>query len=151
MGRFDRRYRLDTILRLPLAMLTVMLAAGVPTIASAQVEPPETPSDLSGPATDADGTYTISWSAVPGANTWYELQEKIGTGSWATVYSGTLRVLNFSKAVVTSYTYRVAACTALHGCSAWSSTIAVSVTGGITEPAVDEENPSYLDVGRMPY
>ncbi|MDJ0701447.1 MAG: RHS repeat-associated core domain-containing protein, partial [Woeseiaceae bacterium] len=137
-----------TALRSTLAMVLAMLMVAAPTSANARWgEPPEEPENLSGPSTDADGTYTVSWNPSAGAG-WYELQERIGAGGWSTTYSGSQTNVTFSKAVVASYSYRVRACSNGNGCSGYSSMIAVNVTGGITSPV--SEGTAGI-VGSMPY
>ncbi|ARD24080.1 RHS repeat-associated core domain-containing protein [Shewanella japonica] len=68
----------------------------------------KTPSSISVPANDVDGAYTVSWAAVSGATS-YQLEQKVGSGSWTSIYSGT----SLSKAVsglgTNQYQYRVKA------------------------------------------
>ncbi len=118
-----------------------------PTALARWGDPPETPSNISGPGTDADGTYQVSWGASFDAD-YYELQEKIGTGSWVTVYSGSYQYVTFSKAVVENYAYRVKACSYFDGCSSYTNSITVSVTGGITPPTSEGTVGA---VGTTPY
>ena len=101
---------------------------------------------LSAPSSDTDGTYTVSWTEVRGDINSYELQEKTGSGSWITVYSGYRFEATFSKTVSESYSYRVRACNRT-GCGMKSSWKTVNVTLA-TVPAV--ESPADT-VGTMPY
>lgn len=118
-----------------MAFALAMSAVALPIEVSAGWgDPPEAPENLIVPATDADGTYTASWDPSTGAN-YYELQEKIGTGGWSTVYSGSTRSALFSKDIIEDYSYKVRACSYSNGCGDYSSTDTVSVTGGITQPA----------------
>jgi hypothetical protein len=117
------------------------------------VEPEDTPpvpTGLSGPPTDADGTYGVSWNHSFGAS-YYELQEKIGAGSWVTTYSGLTPSKTFTSRPANAYSYRVRAC--YIACSAYNSSLVVNVTGGIA-PAVTEDpvgaigtTPYGIDVG----
>jgi hypothetical protein len=49
--------------------------------------PPATPATPSGPSTDDNGSYTISWGPVSGATS-YQLQERYNGGTWSTIYNG---------------------------------------------------------------
>jgi len=86
---------------------------------------PSTPTGLSGPSTDSDGDYTVSWNSSSGSTS-YELEEQ--DGPWSQIYSGS----DTSFAVVGntdgSYTYRVRGCDSASICSSWSSTHSVSVS-----------------------
>lgn len=131
--------------------VAVSIAIGLPSFANAGWgggggEPPEQPTYTSVPTTDADGTYTASWGSALNA-TYYELQERIGTGGWATVYSGTSRSATFSKSVVQDYSYRARGCNS-NGCSAYTGWDTVSVTGGITPPTSEGTVGA---VGTTPY
>ena len=42
------------------------------------------PNNLSVPASNSTGNYTLSWSAVSNAS-YYQVQEKIGSGGWSTL------------------------------------------------------------------
>lgn len=130
-----------SVLSLPWAL------AGEPLV-EPLVEPgdiPPVPTGLSGPATDADGTYGVSWNHSFGASD-YELQEKIGAGSWITTYSGFTPSKVFSSRPANAYSYRVRAC--YIGCSAFNSSLVVNVTGGIA-PAATEGTVGAI--GTTPY
>ncbi|WP_194823891.1 fibronectin type III domain-containing protein, partial [Shewanella intestini] len=47
-----------------------------------------TANSITVPSNDADGAYTVSWAAVSGA-TGYQLEQKVGSGAWASIYTGT--------------------------------------------------------------
>ncbi|KRE87481.1 hypothetical protein ASG75_04980 [Rhodanobacter sp. Soil772] len=88
--------------------------------------PPAAPASISVPATSS-GSIAVSWVASATATS-YTLQQRLGTGSWGTVYTGA--ATNSTRTVTTSgsYTYQVQACNA-GGCSAYkaSSTVAVTI------------------------
>ena len=100
------------------------------------------PSNLTSPANDSDGVYTVSWNTVSGA-TQYQLQEKIGSGSWATVQSTSANSKAFSGKTNNSYQYRVNACSTV--CSPYSAIKTTTVLhkpgmpGGISAPAIDND------------
>ena len=96
------------------------------------VSVPGTPGVPSGPASDADGAYTVSWGAGTGAST-YELQERVNSGSWSTVQNTSATSRAVSGKGDGTWTYQVRACSAT-GCSGWSSTsanIIVALTPGV--------------------
>ncbi|NQY63588.1 MAG: hypothetical protein HRT38_07590 [Alteromonadaceae bacterium] len=80
------------------------------------------PTSISSPSKDYDGTFTVSWGAVTNATS-YLLQQKFGS-TWATVYSGTSRSKTVSGLADGIYTYRVKACI--------SSTCSTYLTGSNT-------------------
>jgi hypothetical protein len=85
------------------------------------------------PGTSNSGNYTVSWTAVFGTAT-YELQQKIGAGSWGNVTlpnpTDTSKV--YSGQSSNTYRYRVRACNP-HGCTAYSveSLLNVAITPGM--------------------
>ncbi len=89
------------------------------------VHPPATPASITVPATSS-GSVPVSWAASSTATS-YTLQQKLGSGSWGTVYTGA--VTNSTRTITTtgSYTYQVAACNA-GGCSTYKVSSAVVVT-----------------------
>lgn len=88
---------------------------------------PPTPTGLSGPATDADGSYTITWNSSTGATS-YNLEEQLNGGSWTQVYTGASLSHGVTGNADGSYNYRVQACDAVPACSGWSSTHTVVVS-----------------------
>ena len=80
---------------------------------------------------DGDGDYTVSWGAVSGADS-YTLQQKLDSGSFATVYSGASLSKAFVGNAPGTYTYRVSA-TDGDLTSEWSSTVSTTVSSGSTE------------------
>ena len=87
--------------------------------------PPDAIPVLTAPSTALNGNYTVSWSAPGGAET-YTLQEKVGSGSWVTAYSGSAQSKAYSGKAGGSYGYRIRACNPA-GCTSYSGTKTVSV------------------------
>lgn len=104
-------------------------------------EPPNTPTGLTGPITDYNGSYTISWNSSTGA-TYYALQRQLGTGTWSGIYSGSSTSKAESSLAAGTYSYRVSACNELV-CSGWSATHITTVEAapatptGLTGPTTD--------------
>lgn len=105
---------------------------------------PPVPTGLTGPATDYNGAYTISWNASSGASS-YRLQEKVGSGSWTQIYSGSSISRAISGKSAGSYSYRVRACNSSSICSNWSTTHTTTVAAapstptGLTAPTQDTD------------
>ncbi|MDR6840427.1 hypothetical protein [Pseudoxanthomonas sacheonensis] len=81
---------------------------------------------VSAPGFVSTGSYTVSWTAVAGASR-YELQERVNSGSWSQVYSGTALSQAFTGKVSGVYGYQARACNP-SACGAWSAEASVSVT-----------------------
>ena len=94
---------------------------------------------LSVPATAANGTYSVGWSAV-GAATTYTLEESVNGGAWTQAYSGPNQGQGYTNKPAGSYGYRVKACNP-SGCGAYSATGTVQAvyaptgTPAVTVPA----------------
>ncbi|TQV89601.1 FG-GAP-like repeat-containing protein [Aliikangiella coralliicola] len=84
---------------------------------------PTTPSYVSYPATNTSGDYSVSWGSSSGVVTSYRLEQKVGSGSWSQVYSGTARSKAFSGKASNTYQYRVRACGSV--CSSYRTTTTV--------------------------
>lgn len=84
---------------------------------------------LTVPATNTTGSYSVSWTSVPGA-TRYALQEKKGTGSYVTVQSDGSTSSSRTRKGTGRYTYQVRACTGAADttCGAYSAEKFVDVT-----------------------
>jgi RHS repeat-associated protein len=108
---------------------------------------PPFPPIVSAPSIAADGNYDITWSSSSGAD-YYELRERIGSGSWNIIFSGYGNDFDFSKPVIEDYSYRVRACSNTEGCGFWSGTKTVAVTGGIMPPV---QEGAVGAVGTTPY
>ena len=64
---------------------------------------------LTAPATNATGSYTVSWTAVAGA-TGYVLEESVGAGGWAQIQNAAATSKALSGKGNGTYNYRVTAC-----------------------------------------
>ncbi|GGK03217.1 hypothetical protein GCM10011394_10360 [Luteimonas terricola] len=110
------------------------------TIGTVQVihAPAGTPA-LTVPATSYTGAFTASWTSVATA-TRYELEERLGAGSWTQIHNAAATSRAVSGKTAGSWGYRVRACNQA-GCAAWSSVGTVAVTlppaspPGLTVPA----------------
>ena len=87
--------------------------------------PPAAPASITVPATSS-GSIAVSWAASATATS-YTLQQRLGTDSWGTVYTGTATSSTRTVTASGSYTYQVQACNA-GGCSAYKASTAVAVT-----------------------
>jgi YD repeat-containing protein len=103
-------------------------------------EAPSVPSGITIPTGDIDGSYTISWTASTGTVTAYELEEALGSGSFANIYSGTSTSSALSGRSNGTHSYRVRACNTFV-CSAYRTgansllvTLPPSVPGAVTVP-----------------
>ncbi|NLD37000.1 MAG: discoidin domain-containing protein, partial [Desulfatiglans sp.] len=101
--------------------------------------PPATPT-LAGPATDADGTYAISWGADPDATS-YQLEENYNGGSWSTVYNSSGTSTSLTGRSPGTWNYRLKATNSV-GSSAYSATITVLVAPLPPTPA-GAASPNY--------
>ncbi|MBT2143982.1 MULTISPECIES: hypothetical protein [unclassified Rhodanobacter] len=73
-----------------------------------------------------NGSYTVSWGAVPGATS-YLLQESANGGGWTTVYSGSAASKALSGKAGGSYVYRAEGCV-VATCGAWTTSATLGVT-----------------------
>lgn len=83
--------------------------------------PPSVPTGLTGPSTDTNGTYSISWSSANNATS-YRLERKLNSGSWSQVYSGASLSMSENLLPPGAYSYRVKGCNVESVCSGWSTT-----------------------------
>jgi hypothetical protein len=104
--------------------------------ATVAVTAPATPNTPSGPATDADGSFTISWGAVTGASS-YQLQEQLNSGNWSTIHNAAGTSKARSGLADGTWSYRVRACSTV-GCSGWSGTKSVVVQSNQPPNAVND-------------
>lgn len=92
---------------------------------------------------DKDGSFTVNWTASSGNPTSYELQQRLNSGTWSNVYTGS-NTSNARSVEDGTYDYRVRACN-VGGCSSYTvySTVTViktpSVPGEIVAPATDSD------------
>ena len=107
--------------------------------------PPPVPSGLTVPETDADGSYSVTWTAATGADS-HVLEENDGDGTWTelTKQTGdTLRSRTVTR-VVGVYSYRVRACAGPTNCGDFSATVSVAVP-----PAVPVVAPGSCRAGKV--
>lgn len=88
--------------------------------------PPPAPSSIIVPATSS-GSIAVSWAASNTATS-YTLQQRLGSGSWSSVYSGGATSTTRTVTASGSYAFQVQACNAGGGCSAFTPSGAVTVT-----------------------
>jgi RHS repeat-associated protein len=106
------------------------------------VAPPAIPTGLTAPTNDYNGAYTVSWNGSSGATS-YKLREKLGSGTWAQIYSGSGLSKAVSGRAAGTWYYQVMACKSGTICSNWSSSRTVTVVAkpatptGLTAPATD--------------
>lgn len=72
-----------------------------------------------------NGSYTVSWGAVANATS-YVLQEQVGAGSWATVYSGGVASTTLNGRAGGDYVYQVKACSG-NACGPWTLSATLGV------------------------
>ena len=92
--------------------------------------PPTAVSTITLPATALNGNYTVAWTASAGATS-YTLQEKVGSGSWTTAYTGAALSKAYTGKATGSYSYQVRGCNDA-GCTAYS---AIKTVQSILPPA----------------
>jgi RHS repeat-associated protein len=108
--------------------------------------PPGVPGGFTAPASDTNGSYTVSWNSVSTATS-YTLQRRLNGGSWSTIQNSSATSRSESSLSDGDYDYHVRACNS-SGCSSYSSVRSVTVLhppgvpGGFTAPASDT-NGSY--------
>lgn len=81
---------------------------------------------VSVPATNSNGAYTVSWTAVSGAAS-YQVEESVNGGGWSLFYSGVGGSVAVSGKGTGGYGYRARACNAA-GCGGYSATATTQVT-----------------------
>lgn len=89
-----------------------------------QLAPGSAPT-LSVPATGANGSYSVTWTAIAAADG-YQLQERLGTGTWSTIHDAAGTSKAFTGKAAGSWSYQVRACNAA-GCGAYSAIATVQV------------------------
>ncbi|UTW45943.1 VCBS repeat-containing protein [bacterium SCSIO 12696] len=104
------------------------------------VATPGTPSGLSAPATDNDGSFTVNWNASGGANS-YTLQQRLGSGAWSNIHTSGATSKAVSGLGNGSYQFRVQACN-VSGCSVYSSAVTTHVAIAPGVPSSISASPS---------
>ncbi|MEW5251689.1 phage tail protein [Microbulbifer sp. 2201CG32-9] len=79
---------------------------------------PGTPSSITVPATDNNGSFSISWGTSSGTVSRYELWEQKNSNSYVRVHNASARSKSLSGRADATYKYRVRACND-SGCSGW--------------------------------
>lgn len=79
---------------------------------------------VAGPQSSANGSLSLSWTAMPGAST-YNLREALNGGAWTTVSSSSVTGWGGGGRVTGTYAYQVQACAS--GCTSWSPSYVVTV------------------------
>jgi len=96
---------------------------------------PGVPGNLSAPSSDTDGKFAVTWGAVVNATT-YQVQRKVGSGSWVTKPANTLRTYLENTSMPGTYYYRVRACNS-YGCSGYSAAVSTMVYIVLPPPVCD--------------
>ncbi len=118
-------------INIPLGQVSVTVAIPIPPV----------PTGLTAPASDTNGSYSVSWSAASGAST-YTLQRRLNAGGWSTIQNNSARSKSESGLANGTYGYRVRACNS-GGCSAYSAIkntvvlLVPGVPGAISTPATN--------------
>lgn len=102
--------------------------------------------DVTAPATNATGNYTVSWTSVATA-TRYELEQRKNAGAWSKIHDAAARSRALSGQLSGTYDYRARACKGTT-CGGWSAvdTTAVSAPPAVptlTGPSFSYRNESY--------
>ena len=91
-------------------------------------DPPcNAPYQITAPANAGSGSYTVNWFASATIGAIYVLEEKVGSGAWAQVYTGTAMSYNVSSKTNGTYQYRVKAIAGGYADSNWSTSGVVTV------------------------
>jgi YD repeat-containing protein len=83
------------------------------------------PASVTFDANPNNGSYTVSWGAVPAATS-YNVQESANGGTWTAVYAGSGTSVALSGRAGGSYGYQVQGCTSA-GCGPWTSSATLGV------------------------
>jgi hypothetical protein len=103
--------------------------------------PPASAPSLSVPTSSANGSYTVTWSAINGATS-YVLQEQVNGGGWSTTQSSGATSDALSGKSTGYYGYRVQGCNA-GGCGPWSAVGTIAVAQPPAPPS-SVTAPSYV-------
>lgn len=121
-------YCLDAMIR-PTKVFKTGTTVGVPTGGALVVPPTQMPT-LTAPASNNTGSFTVSWTGVSQA-TAYELQERLGSGSWSTIQNSGATSRAMADKPSGTWSYQVRGCNSA-GCTAWS---AIKTTAVLLPPA----------------
>lgn len=103
--------------------------------------PPASAPSLSVPTSSANGSYTVTWSAINGASA-YVLQEQVNGGGWNTAQNSGATSDAFSGKSTGYYGYRAQGCNA-GGCGPWSAVGTIAVAQPPAPPS-SVTAPSYV-------
>lgn len=111
--------------------------------------PPPTPTGLTGPDYDFNGTFQLSWNASSGATS-YEVQSfPLGGGAFTTEYTGSSTNPTISGIADGTRLYQVRACAASN-CSPWSASLSIGVEN--LERVIEPLTPlATTAVGTVPF
>ncbi len=104
------------------------------------LEPPQSPVINAIVNSDSDGTYTVDWNSSVGA-TGYKVEERLNSGSWSQVYSGTNRNVLRTGRTAGNWCYRVAAENKV-GLGSWSDTECTAVAALPTNTSTPTPSPT---------
>lgn len=90
------------------------------------IHPPAGAPVLTAPATNATGSYTLSWTGVASSER-YELQERLSTGGWVSIHDASATSKTLAGKTTGNWGYRVRACN-VAGCTAYTAEKVVAVT-----------------------
>jgi hypothetical protein len=135
---FDRVSRLGFIERLPWGghepvcteYTTVFGSVSV----AVTIPVPSPPSTFNVPTATVERNYTLSWSAAGGLVDYYQLGERVGTGSWITLSPINTLFYTFTNKANGIYYHRLRACNQT-GCSAYTSEKAITVLAPLDPPS----------------
>jgi len=113
----------------------------------AVTRPPTSAPTLTVPASNVTGSYSVTWTTVATATS-YELQERLGTGSWTTLQATSATSHAISGKATGSWGYQVRACNAA-GCGAYSTVKAVQVTRPPSTPTITYSVKTQTYVGTL--
>ena len=85
------------------------------------------PYQITAPTSADSGNYAVSWYASATTGAAYVLEEKVGSGAWTEVYTGTAKTNTFSSKANGTYRYRVKATLAGYADSNWTTSGVVTV------------------------
>jgi YD repeat-containing protein len=88
--------------------------------------PPSSAPVVTTPASNATGSYSVSWTTVSGAES-YELQEQLNGGVWATIANAAATSKSITGKSNATYGYHVRACNS-SGCGPYSQAVNTVVT-----------------------
>ncbi len=88
------------------------------------------PTFVNVPAINTEGRYTVAWggTAIPGAQ--FVLQEKVGAGAFATIYTGASTKVDLFRPVAGTYSYQVGVAATAFGAGTFTASPFTAVSNG---------------------